>query len=87
MLNTQIIAENAARIYVSCPGKTATIMMIEGSGDEAELSGPADLAVRRSADGPQLVAVPELMARDAIPGDDEVTILMLPEDFEASCGR
>ncbi len=85
MLNTQIMPDLAARIYVSCPGKTAATLPIEVSGADAELSGPADLAVLRSADGPSLVAVPELMARDATPGDDEVTILRLPEDFEASC--
>jgi hypothetical protein len=86
MLNTQIIPDVAARIYVSCPGETATTLSIEGSGTDAELSGPADLAVLRSADGPQLVAIPELMARDATPGDDEVTIISLPENFDASCG-
>lgn len=86
MLNTQIIPDNPARIYVSCPGKTAATLSIEGDGDQAELSGPADLAVLRSSDGPQLVAVPELVARDATPGDDEVTILTLPDDFEGACG-
>ena len=86
MINTQIIPDNPARLYVSCPGKTAAILQVEGSGTDAELSGPADVAVRRGGDGPILVAVPELMARDATPGDDEVTILTLPADFEASCG-
>lgn len=85
MLNSQIIPDVAARLYASCPGKTAGVLAIEPAGADAELAGPADLAVRRSGQGPQLVAVPELMARDATPGDDEVTILTLPEGFDAAC--
>jgi hypothetical protein len=41
--------------------------------------------VRRSADGAQLVVVPEPYARDATAGDDEVTVLALPADFDAAC--
>jgi hypothetical protein len=42
--------------------------------------------VRRSADGAQLIVVPELFARDATPGDDEVTVLAVPAGFDAACG-
>ena len=83
MLNTQIKEGFDAAIYVNCPGASAQALTIEGDG--GELSGPADLAIRRSADGAQLVVVPELMARDATPGDDDVTVLSLPADFDAAC--
>ncbi len=49
------------------------------------MTGPADLAVRRNADGAQLVVIPELYARDATAGDDEVTVLALPAGFDADC--
>lgn len=83
MLNTQIKSGIDAAIYVSCPGGKAQTLTIEG--ESSELTGPADLAIRRSADGTQLVIVPELFARDATPGDDEVTILSLPANFDAAC--
>lgn len=85
MLNSQIKEGFDAAIYVNCPGESAQVLTIEGDG--AELSGPADLAIRRSADGTQLVVVPELLARDATPGDDEVTVLSLPADFDVACSR
>ncbi|MDH3885306.1 MAG: hypothetical protein OET63_13895 [Desulfobacterales bacterium] len=53
----------------------------------SNLTGPADLAVRRNADGVQLLVIPELFARDATPGDDEVTVLALPAGFDAACTR
>jgi hypothetical protein len=53
----------------------------------SDLNGPADLAVRRSADGAQLVVIPELYARDATAGDDEVTVLALPAGFDAACAQ
>lgn len=84
MLNSQIKEGFDAAIYVNCPGGSAQALTIEGDG--GELSGPADLAIRRSADGAQLVVVPELLARDATPGDDDVTVLSLPADFDAACG-
>lgn len=83
MLNSQIKEGFDAAIYVNCPGGGAQVLTIEGDG--GELSGPADLAIRRSADGTQLVVVPELFARDATPGDDDVTVLSLPADFDAAC--
>jgi hypothetical protein len=36
--------------------------------------------------GGDLVVIPELFARDPTPGDDEVTIVALPADFDAACG-
>jgi len=84
MLNSQIKEGFDAAIYVNCPDGSAQALTIEGDG--GELSGPADLAIRRSADGAQLVVVPELLARDATPGDDDVTVLSLPAGFDAACG-
>jgi hypothetical protein len=87
MLNSQIRGDIPAKLTVHCPGGVARTLALQPSGSWADLSGPADLAVRRAADGSQLVAVPELMSRDATPGDDEVTLLALPADFDAVCGR
>ena len=33
------------------------------------------------------VVIPELFARDATAGDDEVTVLALPAGFDAACAR
>jgi hypothetical protein len=87
MLNTQIRGDMPASILVSCPGRRASVLSIQPTGSTADLTGPADLAVRRLADGTHLVVVPELFARDATPGDDEVTVLVLPANFDAACGR
>jgi hypothetical protein len=46
MLNTQIKEGVEATIYVNCPGRDAQKLEIL-NGDQAELSGPADLAVHR----------------------------------------
>ena len=51
-----------------------------------DLTGPADIAIRKLDGGEHLVIVPELFARDATPGDDDVTVLVLPADFEQACG-
>jgi hypothetical protein len=86
MLNTQIRADRPQVVTVNCPGAVATMLALEPGGSIADLSGPADLAVRRATGGPQLVVIPELFARDPTPGDDEVTIVALPADFDAACG-
>jgi hypothetical protein len=85
MLNTQIRDDVPHKVTVNCPGKPATTLVLEPGGEWADLTGPADLAVRRSADGAQLIVIPELFARDATPGDDEVTVLAVPDDFDAAC--
>jgi hypothetical protein len=86
MLNSQIRGDIPNKLTVHCPGGVARTLVLQPGGTWADLSGPADLAVRRAADGSQLVAVPELMSRDATPGDDEVTLLALSADFDAACG-
>ncbi|MEE9148270.1 MAG: hypothetical protein V3U27_12815 [Candidatus Tectomicrobia bacterium] len=85
MLNTQIRGDIPARLYVNCPGRPATTLALQPGGAAAELTGPADIAVRQLADGSHLVVIPELFARDATPGDDEITVLALPPDFDSAC--
>jgi hypothetical protein len=86
MLNTQIKPDRPNQIYVNCPGEGATTLALEPGGTSSDLTGPADVAVRRSADGVQLVIVPELFARAANAKTDEVTVLALPAGFDAACG-
>jgi hypothetical protein len=86
MLNTQIRADKPQTVTVNCPGQPATTLALQPGGTMADLSGPADIAIRRDEGGVQLVIVPELSARDATAGDDEVTVLALPAEFDAACG-
>ena len=85
MLNTQIKADRPSQIYVNCPGQGAATLALEPGGTSSDLNGPADVAVRRSADGVQLVVVPELFARAANAKTDEVTVLALPAGFDDAC--
>jgi len=87
MLNTQIRGDVPAKITVNCEGQPATTLALQPGGSVADLTGPADLAIRRNADGAQLVVVPELFARDATAGDDEITVLALPSGFDAACSQ
>jgi sugar lactone lactonase YvrE len=86
MLNTQIKGDVPTSLTVNCPNQPATQLEIEPSGPMVELAGPADIAIRGLSDGTTLVVVPELTARDATPGDDEITVLALPPEFDAACG-
>ena len=79
MINTQIRNDIPARLYVNCIGQEATTLELV---PHTELSGPADVAIRQMSDGSYMVVVPELMARDNTPGDDEVTVLALPSNFD-----
>jgi hypothetical protein len=85
MLNTQIKGDVPQRLTVNCPGKPASTLAIHPAGPGSEFSGAADIAIQRLNSGEYLVVVPELTARDATPGDDEVTVLALPRGFEAAC--
>jgi hypothetical protein len=87
MLNAQIRGDIPGKVTVTCEGKSTTTLALQPGGSMSDLSGPADLAVRRSANGAQLVVIPELYARDDSPGDDEVTVLALPPRFDAACAR
>jgi hypothetical protein len=86
MLNTQIKPDRPSQIYINCPGKSAATLALEPGGTSSDLTGPADVAVRRSADGVQLVVVPELFNRSANTNTNEVTVLALPAGFDAACG-
>lgn len=81
MLNTQIKGGVDVAITVNCPGRSATSLTVD-----AELTGPADIALRKMDSGEHLLIVPELFARDATAGDDDVTVFVLPADFDAACG-
>jgi hypothetical protein len=87
MLNAQIRGDIPGKVTVNCEGEIATTLALQPGGTMSDLNGPADLAVRRSADGAQLVVIPELYARDATAGDDEVTVLALPAGFDAACAQ
>tara|TARA_B100000686_G_scaffold265830_1_gene280414 strand:- start:25452 stop:26675 length:1224 start_codon:yes stop_codon:yes gene_type:complete len=79
MINSQIRGDIPARLYVNCVGQEATTLELV---PYTELSGPADVAIKQMSDGSYMVVVPELMARDNTPGDDEVTVLALPSNFD-----
>ncbi|MBL26065.1 MAG: hypothetical protein CMM50_00745 [Rhodospirillaceae bacterium] len=81
MLNSQIKGDVPVAITVTCPGGKSTALAFD---PETTLSGPADVAIRRSS-GAQLMVIPELTARDSTPGDDEVTVVLLPADFDGAC--
>lgn len=85
MLNTQIRSGIPAYIPVNCPGQAASMLVLQPSGSAADLNGPADIAIRQLADGSHLVVIPELTARDDTPGDDEVTVAVLPPNFDSAC--
>lgn len=87
MLNAQIRGDIPGKVTINCEGKLATTLVLQPGGTMSDLTGPADLAVRRSADGAQLLVIPELYARDATAGDDEVTVLALPTGFDSVCGH
>jgi hypothetical protein len=87
MLNAQIRGDIPGKVTVSCDGKLATTLVLQPGGSMSDLTGPADIAIRRNADGAQLLVIPELYARDSTAGDDEVTVLALPAGFEAECAR
>ncbi len=83
MINTQIKGDVPVSMTVHCPGEKATQLAYSS---EVELSGPADIALRQLDNGDHLLIVPELFARDATPGDDDVTVMVLPSGFDAACG-
>ncbi|MGA9441866.1 MAG: hypothetical protein WBV18_00325 [Methyloceanibacter sp.] len=87
MLNAQIRGDIPGKLTISCDGELATTLVLQPGGTMSDLTGPADLAVRRNAEGPQVVVIPELYARDATAGDDEITVLALPAGFDAACAR
>jgi hypothetical protein len=70
---------------------TNGIVVTPGGGDKSylltydqdiALAGPADIAVRRQADGSHLVVIPELSATSPNNGDNAVTVVRLPAGFD-----
>lgn len=60
MLNTQIKGGVDVAIAVNCPDRSATSLTVD-----AELTSPADIALRKMDSGEHLLIVPALFARDA----------------------
>jgi hypothetical protein len=87
MLNAQIRGDIPGKITVNCDGELATTLVLQPGGTMSDLTGPADIAIRRNANGAQLLVIPELYARDSTAGDDEVTVLALPAGFETACAK
>ena len=81
MIIFQIRGDLPARLYVNCIGQKATTLELVPF---TELSGAADVVIRQMSDSSYMEVVPELMARDNTPGNDEVTVLALPGNFD--CG-
>ena len=49
---------------------------------ERKLAGPADVAIRKLADGSWLTVIPELSATSPNDTDNAVTVVRLPADFD-----
>lgn len=49
---------------------------------DVSLEGPADIAVRKQADGSYLLVIPELAATSPNNKDNTVTVVRLPKDFD-----
>ena len=76
-LDTEIVKTNT--VVVTIPfGKPQTLVL----DPEHKFAGPADVAVRKQADGSWLLVVPELSATLPNNKDNAVTVIRLPADFE-----
>lgn len=76
-LDTEIV--NTSSVVVTPPfGKPQLLGLVP----ETKLAGPADIAVRRQADGSWLLVIPELSATSPNNNDNPVTVVRLPADFD-----
>lgn len=50
-----------------------------------DVTGSGDIGIRKLGSGEHLVVVSKLFARDAMPSDDDVRVLVLPANFETAC--
>jgi hypothetical protein len=76
-LDTEIKNTNA--VIVTPPfGRPALL----GYDQDIKLAGPADIAVRKQADGSYLLVIPELSATSPNTGDNPVTVIRLPANFD-----
>jgi hypothetical protein len=77
-LHTEIGHEKNSIVVVPHGGKPHRLDLVP----DVTLSGPADIDIKTLADGSYLVFVPELMALDPTPWDDELTVIWLPQNFD-----
>jgi hypothetical protein len=78
-LDTEIKNNNA--LVVTPPsGDKSYLLPLD---QDIKLTGPADIAVHKLPDGSYLVVIPELSATSPNNGDNPVTVVRLPADFES----
>lgn len=76
-LDTEIAKTNS--IVVTPPYSKPQMLTFD---QEVKLAGPADIAVRKQADGSYLLIIPELSATSPNNKDNAVTVIRLPADFD-----
>jgi len=76
-LDTEIVKTNS--VVVTPPFSKPQML---GYDQEIKLAGPADIAVRKQADGSYLLVIPELAATSPNNKDNPVTVIRLPADFD-----
>ena len=76
-LDTEIAKTNS--IVVTPPYSKPQMLTYD---QEVKLAGPADIAVRKQADGSYLLIIPELSATSPNNKDNAVTVIRLPADFD-----
>lgn len=76
-LDTEI--KNTNGVTVTTPFSKPRMLTYD---QDITLAGPADIAVRKQADGSYLLVIPELSATTANNKDNAVTVIRLPADFD-----
>lgn len=76
-LDTEI--KNTSSILVTPPFGRAALLTYD---QDIKLAGPADIAVRKQADGSFLLVIPELAATSPNNRDNTVTVVRLPAGFD-----
>jgi hypothetical protein len=77
-LDTEIKNESAVVVTPYWSGKPSRLALDQ----DIKLAGPADIAVHKMDDGSYLLVIPELSALTPNNGDNPVTVVRLPADFE-----
>jgi hypothetical protein len=76
-IDTEIVSTNSV-VVTPAFGKPMTLTYDQ----ERKLAGPADVAIRKLADGSWLMVIPELSATSPNNNDNPVTVVKLPADFD-----
>jgi hypothetical protein len=76
-LDTEIV--NTSSVVVSIGNKAYTLTYDQA---DKKLAGPADVAIRKMADGSYLLVIPELSALAPNTNQDPVTVVKLPANFD-----